>query len=176
MNFEISIRFQTKASSEEVTKFLEDSFRKSANTVLNNGGTLTVESVNATFGSINRNDKTIVEVKNKNDDTLLVATVGYKPSIWFWIFLICGLFTTIGWLIPIAFYLYQKTTVKNGVNEVFERTKNEFQGSQGVAASTKGISSDDATTQLEKLAALKEKGILTDEEFAEQKAKIFGNM
>lgn len=33
---------------------------------------------------------------------------------------------------------------------------------------------DDVVSQLERLAALKEKGILTDEEFAQQKAKILG--
>ena len=172
MNFEISRRFQTKSSPEEITKFLEDSFRKSAEAVANSCGTLTVESVNATFGSINRNDKTIIEVKSKDEEILLVATVEYKPSIWFWIFLICLLFTTIGWFIPIAFYLYQKNTVKNGIEEVFNHTENEFRGSRVTSASAKNISSDDATAQLEKLATLKEKGILSNEEFAVQKAKI----
>ena len=176
MNFEVSRRFKTKDSTEEVIKFLEDSFRKSAKTVASNGRTLSVESVNATFGSINRSDKTIVEVKIKDDDTLLVATVEYKPSIWFWIFLICGLFTTVCWLIPIAFYLYQKNTVKNEIDEVFKRTENEFRGNQGSSANAKCISSDDASAQLEKLASLKEKGILSDAEFAAQKAKILENM
>ena len=179
MNFDVSRRFSTQASLNEVVKFLEDSFRKTAETVANNGGTLTVESVNATFGSINRADKTIVEVKEKDSDTLVLATVEYKPSIWFWIFLVCGLFTTVGWLIPIAFYLYQKNTVKNGIEEVFNRTENEFRNSKGSARATISSSSatsgnEDVSSKLEKLAALKEKGILTDEEFAAQKAKLLG--
>lgn len=33
---------------------------------------------------------------------------------------------------------------------------------------------DDMITQLERLAALKEQGILTEEEFAQQKAKLLG--
>lgn len=87
MNFDLSRRFQTNSSTEEILKFLEESFRKSAETVVKNGETLTVESVNATFGSINRDDKTIVVVKSKYEETLIVASVEYKPSIWFWIFL-----------------------------------------------------------------------------------------
>ena len=181
MNFDVSRRFSMQASLNEVVKFLEDSFRKTAETVANNGGTLTVESVNATFGSINRADKTIVEAKEKDGDTLVLATVEYKPSIWFWIFLVCGLFTTVGWLIPIAFYLYQKNTVKNGIEEVFNRTENEFRNSKGSARATITSSSatsgsEDVSSKLEKLAALKEKGILTDEEFAAQKAKILGTI
>lgn len=176
MNFNVSRRFQTKSSAEEITRFLEDSFRKSAEGIENNRGTLTVESVNATFGSINRSDKTVVETKARDDEMLLVATVEYNPSGWFWIFLIVGLFTTIGWLIPIAFYLYQKNTVKSGIEEVFNRAENEFRGSRTQSAGTKSLPAEDATAQLEKLAALKEKGILSDEEFAAQKAKILENM
>ena len=98
MNFDLSRRFQTNSSTEEILKFLEESFRKSAETVVKNGETLTVESVYATFGSINRDDKTIVVVKSKCEETLIVASVEYKPSIWFWIFFVCSLFTTIFWL------------------------------------------------------------------------------
>ena len=174
MNFDVSKRIQTKASDSDVMKFLEDSFRKTAETVSNNGGTLTVESVNATFGSINRSDKTIVEAKAKDGDILIVATVDYKPSIWFWIFLICGLFTTVAWLIPIAFYLYQKNTVKNGIEEILNRTENEFRNSTGNSASKTSVPAEDATAQLEKLAGLVEKGLLSKEEFAAQKAKLLG--
>jgi len=43
------------------------------------------------------------------------------------------------------------------------------------AAAPAGGISEDAITQLKELAALKEQGILTDEEFAAQKAKILGS-
>lgn len=174
MNFDISRRFSVNASIEDVVRFLEDSFRNVAETVYNNGGVLTVELVNATFGSINRKDKTVVEVRPKDTDTLIVAHVEYKPSGWFWIFLICGLFTTIGWVIPIAFYFFQKNMVKNGIEEIFNRAENEFRTSKSTGTVSKAVSSEDVYSQLEKLAALKEKGILSDEEFAAQKAKLVG--
>ena len=176
MNFDLSTRFKTNSSTEEILKFLEESFRKSAETVVKNGETLTVESVNATFGSINRDDKTIVVVKSKCEETLIVASVEYKPSIWFWIFFVCSLFTTIFWLVPIAFYFYQKKTVKNGIEEILSRVENEFRGSNLNPATVKSNFSEDACAQLEKLASLKEKGILSDEEFAARKAKILSMM
>ena len=176
MNFEISRRFHTQASSADVMNFLEDSFRKSGATVSNNGRTLTVESINATFGSINRNDKTIVEVREKDGDTIIVASVEYKPSIWFWIFFVSLIVTTVAWIIPLAFYLFQKNTVKNGIEEVFNRAETEFRNSMGTGGAQKiiGGNTEEAVAQIEKLAALKEKGILSDEEFAAQKAKILG--
>lgn len=45
---------------------------------------------------------------------------------------------------------------------------------QKVVETKKSSSTEDFISQLERLAALKEKGILTDEEFAEQKARILG--
>ena len=42
------------------------------------------------------------------------------------------------------------------------------------AASVAPAGSDDVATQLEKLADLKTKGVLTEEEFAAQKAKLLG--
>lgn len=177
MNFEVSRRFQTQAAMQEITNFLEDSFRKSAGTVSNNGRSLIVESINATFGSINRNDRTAVEVKEKDGDVIVIASVEYKPSTLFWVFLVLGLFTTVAWLIPIAFYFFQKNTVKNGIEEVLNRAETEFRGkksSPSEAQKGSGINTEDAVAQVERLAALKEKGILSDEEFAAQKAKVLG--
>lgn len=184
MNFDVSRRFSTQASHSQVLSFLEDSFRKTANKVEHNGMTLTVESINATFGSINRSDKTIVEAKEKDGETLVVASVEYKPSGWFWVFLIAGLFTWICWLIPIVFYFYQKDTVKKAIEEVFNRTENEFRNSSGTTRSLPKTSTppalpettEDVTAQIEKLAALVEKGLLTKEEFTVQKAKILGTV
>ena len=177
MKFDLSRRFNTDSSSTDIMKFLEDSFRRSAESVYNNSKVLTVTEVNATFGSINRKDSTIVEVRQKDDDALLVAYVEYKPSGWFWIFFICGLFTTIGWLIPIGFYFYQKNVVKDGIEEIFNRAETEFRDNKASSStSEKAVLSEDISVQLEKLAALKEKGILSDEEFASQKAKILANM
>lgn len=68
----------------------------------------------------------------------------------------------------------QKNTVKpfvDAVNAAIKELKNS-----SVQSGESKSGGDDVVSKLEKLAALKEKGILTDEEFATQKAKILGNM
>ncbi len=176
MNFDVSRRFKANASQNDIAKFLESSFRKTAQSVLNNDrGILNVESINATFGSINRNDKTTVEIKEKDGDIVLVANVSYNPSGWFWVFFVCGLFTTVGWLIPVIFYFYQKNTVKTAIEEIFNRTETEFRNSSNIATkSSAPVSLDDAAEKIEKLGALMEKGLLSKEEFEAQKAKLLG--
>ncbi|MBO4439248.1 MAG: SHOCT domain-containing protein [Spirochaetaceae bacterium] len=173
MNFDISKRFHTNVSTSNIVAFLESSFKNVAATVHNNGVSLSVEDVNATFGSINRSDKTVVNITLKDEDILLVADVTYKPSIWFWIFLVCGLFTTVGWLVPIVFYLYQKNTVKVGIEEVFNRCENEFRNSSNT---TLGISSDDVSVKLQKLKAMKDQGLISEEEFNKKKAELLEKM
>ncbi|WP_407434353.1 SHOCT domain-containing protein [Treponema sp.] len=176
MKFDVSRRFQTKNSEEEIAKFLEDLFRKNSNSANYNNGVLTVELINPTFGSINRKDKTVIEIKPKDNETLLVANVEYKPSGWFWFFVICGLFTTVAWLIPIIFYLYQKNTVKTGIEEIFSRTENEFRETNKSSSAASTEQPEDPVSKLEKLAVLKEKGILSEEEFIKQKQKILENL
>ena len=168
MKFEISKRFHTNASTSTITTFLVSSFRNTAENVHNNGMYLSVDAVNATFGSINRTDKTDVYITVKDEDVLLVANVTYRPSIWFWIFIICGIFTTIGWLIPIVFYLYQKNTVKVGIEEVFNRCENEFRNNDNKL----GISSDDVSLKLQKLKSMKEQGLISEEEFNKKKSEL----
>jgi hypothetical protein len=68
----------------------------------------------------------------------------------------------------------QKNTVKpfvDAVNAAIKEVKNS-----SVQSGESKSGGDDVVSKLEKLAALKEKGILTDEEFSTQKAKILGNM
>ena len=70
----------------------------------------------------------------------------------------------------------QKATVKPFVDAV-NAAKKELNGNTGATSSPAPQNTGaavDVVSQLERLAALKEKGILSDEEFAAQKAKILG--
>lgn len=70
----------------------------------------------------------------------------------------------------------QKATVKPFVDAV-NAAKKELQGnacSPSNPAPQNAEAATDVVSQLERLAALKEKGILSDEEFAAQKAKVLG--
>ena len=81
---------------------------------------ITVESVNATFGSILRNDNTRVMFYPNRRKTgyTLEATVNYRPSAWFWIFFVIDILlieTVIGFIVGICLtlgmYFYQRKVV-----------------------------------------------------------------
>lgn len=182
MTFEISERFASTATEQQVLAFLKESFQKVSEGIVDNGNSITAKQINATFGSINRSDETTVSVSRREVDLLMVASVNYKPSMAFWIIFIICLFSTVGWLIPLVFYFYQKKTVREAVEEVFARTRNEF--SKSTTSSTTAAQTqqplpqpamqEDTMAQLERLGALMEKGLLSKEEFDAQKKKLLG--
>lgn len=183
MTFEISERFTSASTEQEVLGFLKNAFQKVSEGIIDNDSTFTAKQLNATFGSINRADETTISVSRRDSDLLVVASVNYKPSIAFWIIFIICLFSTVGWLIPLVFYFYQKKTVREAVEEVFARTRNEFSGSRQANPTPPPI--QDTTSQqqpggqgvaeqLERLGALVEKGLLSKEEFDAQKKKLLG--
>ena len=90
--------------------------------------------------------------------------------MWFWIILIITLFSWVFWLIPIAFYLLHKNTVKTAITECLLRVKNEFD--QAAHEISKHAISN--LEDLEKLGALREKGIISDSEFKAKKKQILG--
>ena len=169
MKFEVSERIATSEGKEVLLKALEEQFKKVSENVQRHGDILIAKSIEASFGSINRTDTTTVELKDVDNGFLAVANVQYRPSGAFWIIFIITLFTWVFWLIPIAFYLIQKKTVQEGIQEVFTRVKNEFMSSREQKSNKQGQSDLD---QLEKLAALKEKGVITEDEFQAKKKEL----
>lgn len=63
------------------------------------------------------------------------------------------------------------TAYSNAVNETYAGQAQPMQAPPPVAAP---VPQEDVITQLERLGALKAQGILTEEEFAAQKAKLLG--
>jgi len=171
MKFEVSERLRTNATQHEVLTGLEEQFKKVSESVQRHGNSLEAKSIEASFGSINRSDTTTVDIRGVDDGFLLVANVNYRPSVAFWIILIITLWTWVFWLIPIVFYLLQKKTVQNGIQEVFTRIKNEFMTSTENRPRRQESSDLD---QLQKLAQLRDNGVLTEEEFQVKKAQLLG--
>lgn len=170
MKFEVSERIRTNRSQDELLGALEEQFRKVSETVQRSGYSIEAKSIEATFGSINRSDTTVVSLKQTDDGWLAIADVHYRPSVAFWVILIITLFTYIFWLLPIAFYLLQKSTVRTAIVECFQRIRNEFDKSGSAGASNALTSLED----LERLGALRDKGLLTEAEFQEKKRKMLG--
>lgn len=168
MRFEVSERITTKTSNEELLRALEEQFRKVSENVQRNGNTLFVKSVEASFGSINRRDSAVIELKKCDDGYLAIAAVNYRPSVAFWILLILLISTAVGWVLPIIFYLTQRKTVQNAIQEVFTRVKNEFQNTRA----SSGLRDINGVDQIERLAALRDKKIISEEEFLAKKKEI----
>ena len=172
MQFETSERVDTSATRAEVMTLASQQFKKVARRVDAEVDFefLIVTGVEETFGSINRTDRTKIDCKQLPSGWLLTAEVSYKPSFAFWIILILALFSYVGWIIPIAFYLIQRNTVKSGVAAVLSRVGNELREAPMAMAGAPRSSVD----ELAKLADLKERGFLTAEEFEAKKREILG--
>ena len=168
MHFEVSERLVSNEAPEAVMEFAQRQFSKVSDETRLERGQLTVRRVEASFGSINRTDVTRVALQRVGGGYLIVSETDYRPSIWFWIFLIVLLFSYIGWLIPIAFYLYQRGTVKSAIESAIDRIVNEFSVGPGYQAAAPASSAD----ELKKLAELRDNGVLTVDEFEAQKRKL----
>jgi len=170
MRFELSETITTNASEQEILNILSDQFKKVADSVSKWENTLSIKKINSFFGFF-RSDSSIIRIKKNHGNFLLTAEVDYRPSGWFWVILIITLFTYVGWLIPLIFFFYQKRTVRESIQDVFSRVKNEFQNTNKITALPK----TDDLDQLEKLHSLKEKGIITEDEFNAKKKEILKN-
>ena len=105
MKFEVSEQIRCLAEKKAVLDSLEVQLRKISMKVERTGEAIRVRGIEASFGSINRSDETVIRVQQKNNGFLCVAEVTYRPSIAFWIFFILGLFTILPWIPIVVFYL-----------------------------------------------------------------------
>jgi ribosomal protein S20 len=166
MRFETSTKIRSNMQADELARSLASAFAKVANKVTAlPGGGFEVRGVETTFGSINRADTTLIRVQRATDGYLVTGEVNYRPSFMFWVFLLLGLFTWVLWILPIVFYLTQKSSVRTAIEKVFDRVKNEH-GETGAAVSVSSAS------ELETLHRLKEQGIISEDEFAASKTKF----
>lgn len=173
MRFEVSERVMTTRSDKEILAALQSQFQKVARRVEVQDQRIKASLLEASFGSVNRKDETVVYVKPIEGGQLLVADVLYRPSFAFWVILLITAFSAVGWLIPIVFYVLQKKTVAQAVRTCFERVRNEFTQSAHVSNPQSAASFEDA---LEQLGRLKERGLLTDEEFGARKQALLDTL
>jgi hypothetical protein len=129
MRFEISEQIRTpRDRGAAVVNALEMQLRKVSRKVERSGDVLTASAIEASFGSINRFDRSVIQIHPKDAGFLCVADVTYRPSAFFWIFFVIGLFAYfLLWWPPIIFYLFQRKTVRSAISDVFARVKNEFE-------------------------------------------------
>ncbi|TWU60914.1 SHOCT domain-containing protein [Crateriforma conspicua] len=174
MRFQVTERITTNAAITDVGASMQANFQRIASSAKPVGSILRVTSIQASFGSINRTDVTDIEIRPAENGYLLVADVKYRPSVAFWVILIITLFTWVFWLIPIIFYILQKDTVKRGIEEGFRNVKNELESSVSSKQNPSIASPNSAIADLEKLGSLLTQGLITQQEFDEQKRQLLG--
>ena len=170
MKFEVSERIVTAKSETEVLSILLDQFKTVASSAKLDGGSIIVKSIEASFGSAHRSDTTTVSLRNDNGTYLVVAKVNYRPSAFMFIFLLVFLTTVIGFFIPIIFYTLQKKTVREGIENVFQRVKNELQTTHSLAPAP--TTTQSVASQLKELNQVHKEGGLTDAEYQQMKDKL----
>jgi hypothetical protein len=124
MRFEVSETING-CDPESALSLLEMQLRKISGQVARSGQSITATRIEASFGSINRSSTAVCSARSNGSRGILTADVEYRPSLAFWIFFIMGLFTMLGWLIPLVFYILQKSTVRSAIEAAFRRVKTE---------------------------------------------------
>jgi hypothetical protein len=122
-------KIKTTKEVSEVLEIIESAFRNVSDETKLDGNTIKANSIDATFGSINRSDTTVISVVKKDDGYLLIADTNYKPSTMFWVFLALDVVGSaaggagiLGFIIQFYFYFSHKKRV---VNEI-DRTLNNI--------------------------------------------------
>jgi hypothetical protein len=175
MRFEESERVHTGLNEGEVLDIVLRAFMRVSEAAKISKTQIEISDVNATFGSINRSAKGKISLEEIHGGFNVVADVRYRPSVLFWVFFFFGLlFYGIGCLVPTAFYLWHKRIVRSTVRSTLERAGDDI----SVASSRGGNvlnTQKNSTDELIKLAALKERGHISEEEFLESKNRLLGS-
>ncbi len=155
---------ETNLEIDEIIIELENKFEQVSLSCSNNGNRIIIESIQASFGSINRNDTTSIVLEKSKHGFLAHAHLEYKPSFYFW-------FNCASPLFPLIMYFYfsQKRIVQDEIKEVFEQVNNKV-ATQGISKTKKQI--DHNFEYLEKLNSLRKEGILTEDEFQTKKKEV----
>lgn len=140
MNLSFSTKINTP-TNEASLSFLRETLGREFNKIsqsiwFKDSITLEAKSINASFGSILRDDKSIITIKesiNKDGYVVNCDTV-YKPSGYFWIFFVFDIFlltTFVGFLVgmgsTIGLYFYNKTLVEKAIKDALEKVKQNLE-------------------------------------------------
>lgn len=140
MNLSFSTKINTP-TNEASLSFLRETLGREFNKIsqsiwFKDSITLEAKSINASFGSILRDDKSIVSIKESinRDGYVVNCDMVYKPSGYFWIFFVFDIFlltTVVGFLVgmgsTIGLYFYNKTLVEKAIKDALEKVKQNLE-------------------------------------------------
>lgn len=170
MNIKLNEKIKTNLSEAEILALLQSEFTQMSTAVHTDGGTVTARLiVPNTFGAINRQDVTHISLSPSADGFIVTADITIAPSTAFWFFFIFGLlFAWVLWIPVVIFYMMQKSTIIDAVRQALGNCRVRCDAPSAAPQH----SAPSALDEIEKLGSLKEKGLLTEEEFTVRKAHI----
>ena len=132
MKFSHLIKIKLQADEtvkSELLNAVMKEMRRIADFCTKNNDEITVAGVNNSFGSILRNDTTVIRIKPSSDGSsmLLESVTDYNPSMWFWIFFAIDILlieTVIGFVVgmglTLGLYFSNKNLVQNGLQQALQ--------------------------------------------------------
>ena len=139
MKFSSSISIKSPISDEyaaELNTAISDEFSRISDKSFYVRTKFRCESINASFGSILRNDVTVVSFspRKKADGYNIVAETEFKPSGFFWVFFVIDILlieTIIGFIlgmgITLGLYFYNKKIVVEEIEKAMKNIKNQVE-------------------------------------------------
>lgn len=139
MKFSSSVSIKSlvdDCNETELRQLVSDEFANISEHCIQMKNKVRCESINASFGSILRNDITIVSVspRKKSDGYNITADTEYKPSVFFWIFFAIDILlieTIIGFIlgmgITLGLYFYNKKIVVDEIDKALKNLKNQIE-------------------------------------------------
>ncbi|HRI01888.1 MAG TPA: SHOCT domain-containing protein [Saprospiraceae bacterium] len=170
MTYKFNKKITYSGDNENVLNFIIENSKSVSDSQRLSEGMAAVVGYVPTFGSINRYDRTEFNISKSDNSIVLNASLKYVTTFWFWLFFIIGAFTYIGWIIPVIIYFYHRGLVTKQVEKIIQNTYEHFNSTNPIVI--KSEDNDQVESKLEKLFDLKNKGIITEEEFLTRKSKL----
>lgn len=139
MKFSYSVNVKSavhELCETELKELLKDEFQRVSGSCTSLKNAVRCDSINASFGSILRNDTTTVSIEPRRnyDGYNIKAETEYKPSGFFWVFFIIDIIlieTVIGFIlgmgITLGLYFYNKKLVTDEIINALANVKNRFE-------------------------------------------------
>ena len=172
MRYELSRRVHTSVSEEELLAALHHQLKKISGTVRRDNHQVVARKIENTVGAPFRTTQATITARSTDDGYLLVAEVVYKPSLVFLVAFLSGLLFLFLWIIPVAFYLGQKGSVRTAIERALSRVRDEFDGSGSYNGPTSKSPPVSMAAELSALDKLRADGVLTMDEFVAGKRRL----
>ena len=175
MKYYMTERLLTNASQEDLLVRIETVFKELCEKTERHDQAIEINTIKwkfLVFHPQTIKDTSIITAKPITGGFILQADVKHRPNVWTWFGLVFGLFTPFCFLtiLHLVTYIFNVMAIRPAIERAFKRISDEC--STLVQSASSAAPQPNTVDQLERLAQLKDKGVLSATEFDEQKAKL----